>query len=333
MTFVDVREGWPELPATAEAWLSELQKPTAVRVPGRDASRLRVVSGLLHGNEPSGLRAIFELLRRREPPATGVLFFVGAVEAARHGQFLVHRMIPGRRDLNRCFRAPFAGMDGNAAEEALGLMQGDGLEAVVDLHNNTGHNPAYGVGVATDPGRLGLASFFARRYVRSSFSLGALHEAFPAGIPAVTVECGRAGDPAADALAIAGLTRFLAADRLPFGNPADFQVLVDPVRVCLRPGVTLRFAEQRETDADLTMACDVDRHNFQLLDAGARLGWVRGTLLPIAAVREGGEDVSEHLFELRGSELVTREPIVPIMMTTNATVAAIDCLFYAAQEE
>ena len=37
-------------------------------------------------------------------------------------------------------------------------------------------------------------------------------------------------------------------------------------------------------------------------------------------------------FELRGSELVTRGPMVPIMMTTNATVAAIDCLFYAARE-
>ncbi len=333
MTFIDVGEGFPELPATAEAWLRELEGPTAVRVQGRDASRLRVVSGLLHGNEPSGLRAIFELLKRRLPPATDVLFFVGAVEAARHGQGFEHRMIPGRRDLNRCFRAPFVGTDGSIAEEALGLMQGHGLEAVVDLHNNTGHNPAYGVGVAADPSRLGLASLFAARFVRSSFSLGALHEAFPAHVPAVTIECGRAHDPAADLLAIAGLARFLAADRLPLGNSADFQVLVDPVRVCLRPGVTLRFAERREPEADLTMACDVDRHNFERLAAGARVGWVSGTTLPIAAVREGGEDMTERLFELRGSELVTREALVPIMITTNATVAALDCLFYIARQE
>src|SRR5688572_2241480 len=62
MTVIDLREGFPDLPASAEAWLGELQGPTAVRVPGRDGARLRVVSGLLHGNEPSGLRAIFELL-------------------------------------------------------------------------------------------------------------------------------------------------------------------------------------------------------------------------------------------------------------------------------
>jgi len=332
MTLIDVREGFPELPATAEAWLGELSGPTAVRVPGRDGSRLRVVSGLLHGNEPSGLRAIFELLRRRALPATRVLFFVGGVEAARHGAGLVHRMVPGRRDLNRCFRAPFSDRDGAVAQAALALMQDEGLEAVVDLHNNTGHNPAYGVGVAADPGRLGLTSFFARRFVTSAFELGALHEAFPAHVPAVAIECGRAGDPAADALALAGLAELLAADRLPLGKRDDFQVLVDPVRVRVRPNVMLRFAEQRVPDADLTMAADVDRHNFQRLDAGTRVGWVRGTSLPITAVRESGEDVSEAFFALRGSELVTRRPMVPIMMTTNATVAVLDCLFYAARE-
>jgi uncharacterized membrane protein len=42
----------------------------------------------------------------------------------------------------------------------------------------------------------------------------------------------------------------------------------------------------------------------------------------------GAVHVTERFFEVRGAELVTRTPIIPIMITTNAAVAAIDCLFY-----
>lgn len=329
MIRVDYREGWPELPSKAEVWLGELRGPTMVRVPGRDRSRVRVVSGLLHGNEPSGLFAIFDVLRKCEPFATDVLFFLGAVDAARRDPGLAHRMLPGRRDLNRCFRAPFEDEDGKIAEAALATMRRERVEAVVDLHNNTGHNPAYGVGATADPLRLGLTSFFTRRYVCSALSLGALHEAFPDRIPAVVIECGRAGDPNADALAIEGLSRLLHADRVPARSLAEFQVLVHPVRVSLRRNVKLAFGDARATIADLTMANDVDRHNFQRLEPGTRIGWVRsGGPLPLEARNEAREDVAEHLFEVRGAELVARVPIVPIMMTTNAAVAASDCLFY-----
>jgi hypothetical protein len=163
--------------------------------------------------------------------------------------------------------------------------------------------------------------------------LGALHEAFPVGVATVTIECGRAGDPGADALASSGLAKFLVEDRIPTATLPDFQVLVDPVRVCLRPNVKLVYGSHRDIDADLTMAIDVDRHNFQRLDGGTCMGWVRQRAAwPIEARNQEKEDVTERLFELRGSELVTRVPIVPIMMTTNATIAAIDCLFYVVRE-
>lgn len=332
MTALALREGWPDLPETADAWLGALGGPIALRVAGRDRSRLRVVSGLLHGNEPSGLRAIFHVLRRREPFATDVLFFLGAVEAARRAPGLAYRMLPDRRDLNRCFCAPFDGVDGAIAEAALSFMRADGLEAVIDLHNNTGHNPAYGVGSAASPARLGLVSFFARRFVCSAFGLGSLHEAFADGVPAVTIECGRAGDPDADARAAAGLVRLLATDRLPAGDRADFEVLDDPARIYLRPGVTLRFGDHRESDADLTMALDVDRHNFQRLQAGTRVGWVRAPSMPVQARNQAHEDVTDRFFEIRRGELVTREALIPIMITTNVAVAAIDCLFYVVRE-
>ncbi len=49
-------------------------------------------------------------------------------------------MLPGARDLNRCFVPPWSGPEGELAAEALRLLREAGCEALVDLHNNTGHN-------------------------------------------------------------------------------------------------------------------------------------------------------------------------------------------------
>ena len=46
------------LPGSVEHWLRELDRATLLRVPGRDRSRTRIVTTLLHGNEPSGVRAV-----------------------------------------------------------------------------------------------------------------------------------------------------------------------------------------------------------------------------------------------------------------------------------
>ena len=72
-------------------------------IPGEDASRTRVVVALIHGNEPSGLRAAHSWLRAGQVPATNVLMVVAAVETVLAEGGFTHRMLPGRRDLNRCF--------------------------------------------------------------------------------------------------------------------------------------------------------------------------------------------------------------------------------------
>ena len=137
-----------EVPSTPEAFLHGLQRPTAFFVRGQDQKKLRVIAGSLHGNEPSGFRAIhrtlIDIAVRGERPATNVWFFVGGVEAAKHGANGL-RMQPGRRDLNRCFAPPFDGIEGAVGDMALRLFREVPPEAVVDLHNNTGLNPAYTV--------------------------------------------------------------------------------------------------------------------------------------------------------------------------------------------
>jgi hypothetical protein len=326
----DVRAA--DVPPDEASLLAWLGGPALVRIAGRDRSRTRAVGALLHGNEPSGLRAVHALLRDPEPPAVDILCFVGAVGAACAPPAFTHRALPGHRDLNRCFRAPFDGEEGAVAREALAAIECARPEALVDLHNNTGHNPAYAIGVHATTGHLALASVFATRFIHTTLRLGSLMEGFAADIPAITVECGRAGGATADAFARDRLARLVGLSVLPSASPA-MHIYVDPVRVTLRRGATVAFDETPHVECDLTLRGDVDRHNFMRLEAGTRIGWVaREAPLPLEARGAEGDDVAAELFEVRGGELVATRSFVPVMMTTNPDVAAADCLFYVVRD-
>lgn len=316
---------------TPEAWLAALGGPAVLRIPGRDRSRARGVATLLHGNEPSGLRALHAWLRSGAVPAVDLVCFVGAVEAARRPPGFAHRMLPGRPDLNRCFVPPFAGPEGEVAGEALRLLREAGCEALVDLHNNTGHNPAYGVATRADAAVIGLTALFGERLIASDLRLGTLVEATSGDFPSVTIECGRAGDPAADRAALAGLARYAALEAIETRavRAPRMAILERPVRVCARPEVRLAFADAPVPGADLTLAGDIDRHNFELLLPGVPVGWVAAPeRWPLEAHGADGDEVSREWFALRDGLLETRRAAVPIMMTVDAAVARSDCLFY-----
>ncbi len=320
---------------TPEAFLAALPGPMLVRVPGRDRTRTRVVVTLLHGNEPSGLRALHAWLRSGARPAVDVIGLFGGVEAAQRPPGLAHRLVPGGRDLNRCFRPPFVGREGALAEEILALLRSAKPEALIDLHNNTGHNPPYGVGTRVDAVRLGLTALFATRFVHSTLQLGALSEVTADELNAVTIECGRAGDPGADAVARDGLQRFLQRDELPLTDaaPDGMIVLGEPIRVCVRPGTRISFGEIPDEGVDLTIRGDIDRHNFEPLLPGVPVGWLAPDAeWPLVALGPDGTDASEDYFVIRDGLLETRRALVPIMMTTDARAVLDDCLFYMVHQ-
>jgi predicted deacylase len=321
-----------DVPAAPDAFLDQLERPTIFRVPGRDRSRCRVVAGSLHGNEPSGLRAIHRFLRSGEPPAVEAWLFVGGVESARALPRYSHRMLPGRRDLNRCFRPPFEGRDGQIAEQVLALLRAARPELVVDLHNNTGRNPAYAVAGGLDE-RLDLAALFCDRFVYSELRLGTFTEAFADLAPSVTIECGRAGDPEADATAYAGLVRLMRLHELAPARASHerMRILERPVRMCLRAEHTLAFAERPHPGASVTLDPEIDRHNFEIVARGTRLGWVSSQCAwPFEARDASGAEVSTSWLEIARGELVSRCSFTPFMLTTHTAIARGDCLFYAA---
>ena len=200
------------LPDTVEAFLARLGGPTLVHLAGRDRSRIRAFATLLHGNEPSGARALHRWLRSDAQPAVDMLCFVGAVDAARAAPGFAQRMLHGSRDLNRCFQAPYKGDEGELAEALLRRLRDHACEALIDVHNNTGHNPPYAVATRTDPERLALCGWFAERFVDCNLRLGTLIEATEDDFPGIALECGRAGDPLADAAA------FLVPSKIPQGR-------------------------------------------------------------------------------------------------------------------
>lgn len=321
------------LPADALAFLRLLSGPSLLRLAGRDRTRCRVATTLLHGNEPSGLRAVLRYLRAGHVPAVDALFFIGAVRTALADPAFDHRALPGDRDLNRCWRAPWRGPEGQLARRVLERLRAARPECLVDVHNNTGHNPVYGVAFRVGHAELSLVSLFGERIVHTPIELGTLVEATVESFPSVTIECGRAGDPAADEAAWRGLCRYLDWEQIDFAKPlVPITCYEAPVRIELREGVKLAFGERMSPDADVTISRDIDRHNFEELAPGTPFGWLRaGAAWPFEARSAGGTDVSRELLGIEDGVLRARRSFVPIMMTTDRRIALSDCLFYAVQ--
>jgi len=322
-----------QIPERDASFLRALGGPALIRLSGRDPSRTRVVSTLLHGNEPSGLRAILRFLRSDTIPATDVLFYIGAVGTALTAPEFSHRALSGQPDANRVWCPPWDTPQGQVAQQVLDEIQSSQPECMVDIHNNTGHNPAYGVAFRVGPAELRLVSLFADRVVHTPLELHTLVEATVNDFPSVTIECGRAGDARADEAAWLGLGRLLGLDRIDFEEPhRPVLILGAPVRVCLEEGFSLAFADSADASVPLTISKNIDRHNFERLEAGSPIGWLGARPdWPLRAIAGAGEECSRTLFEADAGVLRTRREFIPIMMTTNREIAQSDCLFYAVQ--
>ena len=73
-----------DLPCTLRGFLETLGGPTAIHIPGKERERSRVLVTLSHGNEPSGLQAVYEWLKEERVPRVDVAIILGAVKAAPH---------------------------------------------------------------------------------------------------------------------------------------------------------------------------------------------------------------------------------------------------------
>jgi len=314
--------------ATVEEFLVKLGEPTFLWLPGLDATRTRAVSTLLHGNEPSGVRALHRWIKEGQQSQVNLLCFIGSIGAALTNPTFSHRCAPAGKDLNRCFRPPFEGPEGTIAQAMLHELHRAQPEALIDVHNTSGRSPAYGVTTLNGAIQETVTAVFCDHLIVTDLRLGTLMEATEQAWPTVTIEAGGAKDPKADDLAYRGFTRYaLAKDLSDLSAPVT--VAQHPIRVELQKGATVAYDYASVPGADLTLPPDVDGLNFGILPAQKRLGWVgtRG-LEALWAKDATGQNLSPNIFSVHKGELRLIHPSRLMMVTTNQEIAQSDCLFY-----
>ncbi|OOG23288.1 peptidase M14 [Thioalkalivibrio denitrificans] len=301
--------------------------PALIHLPGRRPDPV-FVSVMLHGNEPAGLEAVQALLRN--PPPGGLprslSLFVGNVSAARLGV----RRLEGQADYNRVW--PGSDTDDTPEHRLMARITDRMREldpfASVDVHNNTGLNPHYACVNRLEHRFLQLATLFGRTVVYFIRPRGVQSLAFAEFCPAVTLECGKAGDARGVEHARDFITACLQLAKIPSHPvaPHDIDLFHTVAVVKVPDSVTFSFTSAGE---DLQFDPDLDRMNFRELPAGTALATVRSTKPVLVEARsETGEDVTEEYFTVHQDRLVLRRPMMPSMLTLDERVVRQDCLCY-----
>jgi succinylglutamate desuccinylase len=321
-----VPEGLLERPASALH--RQLPGPTLIHLEGRQKRPL-LVSVLQHGNEVTGWEAVRRLLKSRCPEPElprSLAVLIGNPLAARHRL----RHLDDQPDFNRCWPG------GNEVDSPYGRLFRSIHEhlrrldpfACIDIHNNTGLNPHYAAVNLIRPDYLRLASLFSSKVVYFTMPPGTLSQSLSEHCPAVTLECGQAGEIHATDHTLAYLETCMHLERI---SPAP----VDPdavhlfhmvATVYVNPDVLFGFGG---VPADLALRRDLDQFNFCELPTGTSFGDLNSVgKSPLRAVDNRGADVTgEYFFFGRGQVETVRE-IMPSMLTQDRRVIRQDCLCY-----
>ncbi len=305
--------------------------PTLFRLEGRQSPPL-FVTALQHGNEPTGFQAVQAILRKYSggPLPRSLWLFIANVAGATTGE----RIARGQSDYNRAWPGTATPDTAEAAmmREVIATVTASPLFASVDLHNNTGSNPHYAGINRLAPPFLHLAALFARTAIYFRQPAGTQSMAMAEHCPAVTLECGKAGEAAGLAHATEFLDACLHMHELP-GHPMakrDIILLKTRAVVKVKPDVAFGFEGRDEA---VTFRSDLDHHNFGCLKKGELLATLDGvTALPLTAHTDDGRDIAAELFEIRGEKLLICCDIIPSMATLDIRIIGQDCLLYVMEE-
>ncbi len=320
-----------------EDFLAFLPGPSRIRLKGRDSTRCRVLVTLLHGNEPSGIRALHTLLKMNFEPAVDVYCYLIATEAAGLPPRFTYRQVPGKRDYNRCFLPPFEVDDqGPVCLQLLEEIRELNPEAVVDMHNTSGEGPSFGVTTRYDERHDQIVSLFTDRLVVTELRLGAIMETSTENVPVVTIECGGSFEAVADRIAFEGLQRYFGEVRLFVEEDRDYSIemFFNPMRIEMHEASIIACAEGYVPGSDITLVHDIEHHNFGLVTPDTLLGWVAPEALDrMAAFDAQRTNHFKALYRQVDGELFPRCNQKLFMITSNLAIARSDCLWYAAVSE
>lgn len=317
-------------------FLRGLGGPARLEIPGEDTGRCRVLITLLHGNETSGIKAVFELLRQGIRPAVTIYCYILGVEAALCEPVFTHRQVPGKRDYNRCFRPPFD-LDGQGKVCRTVLEEIDALrpETVIDMHNTSGEGPSFAVTTTLASRHEPVIALFTHRLIVTDLKLGALMENDSEQIPMVTIECGGAFEETADRIALEGLRRYFLERELevPPRSEWGLDIYHHPLRMEIPGHWRIAYAEAPSPDADMTLRVDIEHFNFRRVDEHTRLGWLhRDAAAALTVLDARHENQLRRFYRIRDGCLYPAMPQKLFMITSNPVIAASDCLWYCVPD-
>lgn len=326
-----------EIPKTPLAFLRQLSGLCIFDIQGVETNRTRVVTTLIHGNEPSGFIAFHRWLQKKIKPAVNIRFIVCNIEAAQLIPEFSHRYLHEVEDLNRFFTNTAKNIEENTdiIERAKQIKQAVSVvspEAVIDLHNTSGLSPAFGIAINNNDQTLDLISLFTNKVILTGLRVGAIMEQnFTA--PIVTIECGGAGQIQSHQLAYTGLSKFVSDTNIFDRHASQVDIHQHPCRVELLPNISVAFGHNHLPTADVTLRADAEQLNNQLTPQGEFIGWYEGGgQLPFTAKNEQGIEQLNTLFSLQNGCIFTKQSLQIFMATTDQDIATNDCLFYATIE-
>jgi len=323
-----------QIEPTALGFLRQLSGLSIFDLKGKDSSRTRVVTTLIHGNEPSGFIAAHLWLRSNTVPATNIRIIICNPEAARTKPIFTNRYLNRSDDLNRFFTAPEDDMSEVAirARQIRQAVEEVNPEAVIDMHNTSGASPAFGVAVSDDDRVLDLVSLFSKRLILTGLQVGAIME-LDFNAPIATIECGGANEIFSHQVATDGLHEFFTRDQIFDHHVNLVDVHRHPIRVELIGDASVGFSHTRLPTTDITLRADVEQLNKQHTPMGEFLGWYDETQpLPLKAIDEEGIDQIDSVIEQKNGCLFASRKLQLFMVTTTCEIATNDCLFYATAE-
>ncbi|MEH6451665.1 MAG: succinylglutamate desuccinylase/aspartoacylase family protein [Psychromonas sp.] len=321
-----------DLGGTVEDFLNYLGKASAILLKGDDSTRTRAVCTLLHGNEPSGVKAVFKYLKSKQTPLVDTLFIIASVEAAMTPPFFSQRMLEGKRDLNRCFSPPFDDHEGHVANAILSLITQVNPECLLDIHNTSGSGPAFAVAIIEDQRHVALASLFSNDLIVSDLRIGALMEISEKdGLTVITIECGGAQDTSSQIIADEGLFRYLSSEYVMGEENEDYPVNIyrNPIRLETQGQAEVAYYPEQNHNAAITLPEQADKFNYGMLTKDESIGYLGPAGITALSAKDYlGKERLHEFFKAHNGKLYPRHPLKVFMVTTNPFIAKTDCLFY-----
>lgn len=318
-----------QLPATPKELIQNLAGPTVLHINGKGPG-CRVITTLIHGDEPHALRAVLAQLREGNQPAVNIKIVIIAVDAAALPPVFSHAFCTGKRDLNRCFREPFLYQQSHIIHALLCFLEREQPAAMLDLRDSAPGVTTFAMANSNDPAHLILTSYFCDLLVSSPTETGAITN-IPLSCPVVSLHAPADYAPALQTALLRSLAGFWCAEQLTLQQ--DVQVIANPRRLELRRSAAITYSDRPVFGVNCTLRSDIEQCSFVTQQPGDVLGWVDHSKLEHFRVAgRSNREKARDFFSADDNCLTVTQPLTLFMTTKNSDLAKSDCLFYFATE-